>query len=118
MLVPHVLLALSNTSQVQLKVQPLVGKVQPLVGHEPLTVNGSITVEPHPSNTVLCLIWDSDYGTAGSSCWQLDKYSLKVRKFQLKDLPYGNYSMVARLWRDQDQIINSPVRKIFVSAGG
>lgn len=95
-----------NSSHVQLVILPTQG-------YEPLTVYGAITIEPSYLDTWLCVLWDSDYGSSGSSCWQQDQYSTRTRKFTLKDLPAGSYSVIARLWREQ-KVISSDIRSVII----
>lgn len=68
------------------------------VGLEPATVRLRITLDPHPDNRVLCLVYDGT-GDAGSSCWEVDGTSPRTSWRELRGLSAGEYQVSARVAR-------------------
>jgi hypothetical protein len=68
------------------------------VGFAPLTVELKIIVPRRPENRMVCLIFHSDRGMAGESCYQYDGDTMYARPYTLRELSEGEYAVKAWLY--------------------
>lgn len=72
-------------------------------GFEPLTSKATITTQPNYLNTEVCVVWNSDVGNAGFSCWPHQGQDIpKTEYYTLKRLPAGTYIVQAIVKRVTD----------------
>lgn len=84
-------------------------------GFEPLNVLVRITVLPHIANRGLCVVWESDNATAGSSCWELEgEQARPTHHFVIKSLPKGDYVVRAELILDTGKHLFSAAHQLHV----
>lgn len=64
--------------------------------YAPGSVKLKVQIEPHKDNRLACLEWDSDEGSAGRSCWEVDgAESPRTSWRKLEHLPPGHYVVAA-----------------------
>ena len=92
-------LLLTTTPIAALDPSPITLHLSPLVGYRPLTVTARITVEPHYLNRAVCVQWVGE-PLEGQGCWQVEgQYAPRTHYYEIKDLPAGNYKVVALVYR-------------------
>lgn len=92
-------------------VTPVTVNVNPLFGYEPYSGHAKVTVQQNVNNRALCIVWESQTGSVGSSCWELaGKDAPITHDYTLKGLSAGEYRVYAEVLQPDKRVMSNVTR--------